>query len=76
MLVKYLIYSCNLIYNRNALKEYNYVEMNCIRLLGIVMYVYSLEEHITKIRNMETGTTATGLMGIIVSTDFTAGANF
>lgn len=50
---------------RNALKEYNYVEMNCVRLLGIAMYVYSLEEHITKIRNMETSTTATGLMGII-----------
>lgn len=43
--------------------------MSCVRLLGIAMYVYSLEEHITNIRNMETSTTATGLMGIIVSID-------
>lgn len=41
--------------------------MNCVRLLGIVMYVLAQEKHITKIRNMETGTTATGLLGIIVS---------
>ncbi|XP_054257760.1 inositol polyphosphate 5-phosphatase K-like isoform X2 [Macrosteles quadrilineatus] len=50
---------------KNVLKEHNYVEVNCVRLLGIVTYVLAQEKHITKIRNMETGTTATGLLGII-----------
>uniref|UniRef100_A0A1B6KS74 Inositol polyphosphate-related phosphatase domain-containing protein n=1 Tax=Graphocephala atropunctata TaxID=36148 RepID=A0A1B6KS74_9HEMI len=50
---------------KSTLRPYDYVEMNCVRLLGIVMYVFARERHITKIRSMETATTATGLLGII-----------
>lgn len=53
--------------HRDILAENDYVKVHTIRLLGILLSIFSKKTHLTSIRNIETSYTRTGLKGFWVS---------
>lgn len=48
---------------RDVLAQSDYVKIHTVRLVGILLSVFSKKEHLTSIRNIETSYTRTGLKG-------------
>uniref|UniRef100_A0A8D8M2R1 Phosphatidylinositol 4,5-bisphosphate 5-phosphatase A n=2 Tax=Cacopsylla melanoneura TaxID=428564 RepID=A0A8D8M2R1_9HEMI len=49
---------------KNALAPHDYVKVKTVRLVGILLNVFCLRKHLSFLRNMESGVTRTGLMGL------------
>ena len=66
----FTITNCYLYLNfvcRRTLVPYGYIRVKTLRLVGLVLSVFCLRKHITHIRDMESISTRTGLMGLWVS---------
>lgn len=55
---------------RDVLARNDYVKIHTIRLVGILLSLYSKRMHLTSIRNVETSYTRTGLRGFWVLAQF------